>query len=161
MISSSVNLRSHIRLGCVGCYQYANLILRLYGRAKYGILYTRTRGDCKYLEVARIMHQSIPAVPRPPPVLLWGICPPCRSQGWGICKLCTAQGPGICQPQGYSQAFDTHAVSYQNITTQRILLEKQAYWLFCQGQEKIEEGCKGIFSIFCMHFFIAYQARIT
>ena len=30
--------------------------------------------------------------------------------------------PGICQPR----AFDTHAVSYQNITPQRILLEKQA-----------------------------------
>ena len=30
--------------------------------------------------------------------------------------------PGICQPRGHSRAFDTHAVSYQNITTQRILL---------------------------------------
>ena len=29
------------------------------------------------------------------------------------------------------------------------------------GQEKIEEGCKDMFSILCMHFFIAYQARIT
>ena len=48
-----------------------------------------------------------------------------------------------------------------NITTQRILLEKQAYWLICQGQEKIKEGCKGMLSILCMHFFIAYQARIT
>ena len=37
-------------------------------------------------------------------------------------------------------------VSYQNITTQRILLEKQAYWLIYQWQEKIEEGCKGMFS---------------
>ena len=48
----------------------------------------------------------------------------------------TARGPGICQPQGYSQADDTHAISYQNITTQKILLEKQACWLICQGQEK-------------------------
>ena len=52
-------------------------------------------------------------------------------------------------------------VSYQNITTQSILLEKQADWLICQGWEKIEEVCKGMFSILCMHFFIAYQARIT
>ena len=65
-----------------------------------------------------------------------GICRPCHSRGWGICQFCTAQGPGICQPQGYSQAVDTHAVSYQNITTQKISLEKQAYWLICQGQEK-------------------------
>ena len=75
-----------------------------------------------------------------PPGLLQGIC---QSRGWGICKFCAAWGPGICQPQGYSQAFDTYMVSYQNITTQRILLEKQAYWLLYQRQEKIEEGCKG------------------
>ena len=105
------------------------------------------------------MHQSNPAAPNPPG-LLRDICPPCQSRGWGICKFCAARGPGICQPRGHSRAFDTHAVSYQNITTQRILLEKQADWLICQGREKIEEVCKGMFSILCMHFFIAYQARI-
>ena len=52
------------------------------------------------------------------------------------------------------------AVSYQNITTQRISLGKKEDWLVCQGQEKIEEGCKGMFLILCMNFFIAYQARI-
>ena len=66
------------------------------------------------------------------------------------------------EPTGpYPRAFDAHVVSYTNITTKRILVEKQAYWLICQGQEKIEERCKGMFSILCMHFFIAYQARIT
>ena len=64
-----------------------------------------------------------------PPELLQGIC---QSQGWGICKFCAAWEPGICQPRGYSQAFDTYVVSYPNITTQKILLEKQAYWLICQ-----------------------------
>ena len=78
-----------------------------------------------------------------PPGPMQGIC---QSRGLGICKFCAAWGPGICQPQGYSQAFDTYMVSYQNITTQRILLEKQAYWLIYQRQEKIEEGCKGMFS---------------
>ena len=42
----------------------------------------------------------------------------------GMCKFCTARGPGICHPRGHSRAFDTHAVSYRNITTQRGLLEK-------------------------------------
>ena len=32
-----------------------------------------------------------------------------------------------------------------NITTQRILLEKQADRLICQGREQIEEVCKGMF----------------
>ena len=59
-----------------------------------------------------------------PPGLLRGICPPCQSRGWGICKFCTARGPGTCQSPGHSRAFDTHAVSYQNITTQKVLLEK-------------------------------------
>ena len=45
--------------------------------------------------------------------------------GWGICKFCTARGPVICQPPGHSRAFDTHAVSYHNITTQKVLLEKK------------------------------------
>ena len=71
-----------------------------------------------------LMHQSIPAAPSPPPPpshpsgLLRGICPPFQSRGWGICKFCAARG----QPRGYYRAFDSQAVSYQNITTQRILL---------------------------------------
>ena len=79
------------------------------------------------------MHQSIPPAPSPDPPP--PICPPCQSRGWGICKFSTARGPGICQPQRHSRAFDTHKVSYQNITTQMVLLEKKADWLICQGQE--------------------------
>ena len=87
------------------------------------------------------MHQSIPAVPRPSPTLglLWGICTPCQSRGWDICKFYAAWGPGICQCRGQPRPFDMHKVSYQNITTQRILLEKQADWLICRGWEKTEE----------------------
>ena len=83
--------------------------------------------------------------PPPPPHhgLLRGIYPPFQSRG-----------TGICQTWGSTQAFETYAVSYQKITTQRILLEKQAYWLY-QGQEQIEEGFKGMFSILCMNFFVA------
>ena len=45
---------------------------------------------------------------------------------------------------------------------QRILLEKQADWLIDLWRTKIIIGaCKGMFSILCVHFFIAYQARIT
>ena len=47
---------------------------------------------------------------------------------------------------GHPQAFDTHMVSYRNITTQRTLLEKQANWPICQEQEKIVKGCNGIFT---------------
>ena len=106
------------------------------------------------------MHQSIPAAsssPSPPAGLPRGIFPPFQSKGWGICKFCAARGPGICQPRGYFRAFETHAVSYQNITTQRVLLKKKSRLAHLSRTG----GCKGMFSILCMHFFIAYQARIT
>ena len=77
----------------------------------------------------RLMHQSIPPAPSPPsPGLLRGICPPCQSLGWGICKFCAARGPGICQPRSHSRAFDTHVVSYQNVTSQRIWVGKKTDW---------------------------------
>ena len=113
------------------------------------------------------MHQSISAAPAPPPPpppppgLLRGICPPCQSREWGISIFCAARGASICQPRGQTRAFNTRAVSYQHITTQRILVEKQADRLICQGRGKIEEVCKGMFSILCMHLFTAYQGRIT
>ena len=108
------------------------------------------------------LKRSIPAAPMPPPPgLLRAFARLFSPGGWGICKFCAARGLGICHPRGYFQAFDTYAVSYQNITTQKILLEKQAYWLICQGKERIEEGCKGMFSILCKNLFIAYQGRIT
>ena len=110
------------------------------------------------------MHQSVASVssgcaqhPLPPPPGATPVSP----EGGAFFKFCAARGPGICQPRGHSQAFDTHAVSYQNITTQRILLGKKAGWLNCQGEEKIDEGCKGVFLILYMHFFTAYQVRIT
>ena len=39
--------------------------------------------------------------------------------------------------------------------------EKSRQIGLCQGQEKIEEGCKGMFLILCAHFFTDYQTRIT
>ena len=69
-----------------------------------------------------VMHQSIPPAPCLSPGLLRALCLPCQSRGWGICKFYTARASGICQPKGNSRASDTHAVSYQNITTQKVLL---------------------------------------
>ena len=92
--------------------------------------------------VAYASVNSSCAQPLPPPGLLRGICPPCHSRGWGICKFCAARWAGICQPQGHSRSFDTHAVSYQNITTQRILLGKKADWLICQDRKKLETVVK-------------------
>ena len=78
-----------------------------------------------YHSVSTGIYVSVNCSCAQPPRLLQGICPPFQSQGWSICKFCAARGPGICQSRGYSRTFETHAVSYQNITTQRILLKKR------------------------------------
>ena len=74
---------------------------------------------------ANLKEQPVSSTCAQPLDLLRGICPPCQSRGSGICKFCTARGPGIRQPPRHSRAFDTHAVCYQNITTQKVLLEKK------------------------------------
>ena len=50
---------------------------------------------------ARIMQQSIPAAPIPPP----------PGQLRGICTHRQSRGSGISLPKGSPQAFDTHVVS--------------------------------------------------
>ena len=104
------------------------------------------------------MHQSIPAgpsAPNPHPGLLRGICPPCQSRGWGICKFCTARGPGICQPPGHSRAFDTHAVSYQNITTQKVLLEKKQIGSSVKDRNKLKRVVKA-----CSRFYACISSLL-
>ena len=96
-----------------------------------------------------------------PPGLLRGICPPRQSHGWGICKFCAARRPGICQPRDQFLSF-WHArgfLSENNYTEDFIGKESRLAHLSRTG--KIEEVCKGMFLILCMHFFIAYRARIT
>ena len=61
--------------------------------------------------------------------------------GEGHLQILRCSGPGICQPLGQPRTFDRHAVSYQNIPTQRILMEKQADWLIFQGEGKIVKAC--------------------
>ena len=61
------------------------------------------------------------------------------------------------RPRVFSQAFDTYAVSYQNITTQRFLLEKQAYWLICQGQKKKSK----IVGKACSRFYARISSLLT
>ena len=95
------------------------------------------------------MHQSIPPAPSPPPA---GYCRAfarlVSPGGWGICKFCTARGPSICQPWGHSRAFDTHAVSYQNITTERVLLEKKEIGSSVKDRNKLKRVVKACFRFY-------------
>ena len=92
----------------------------------------RSRSDLQSRYFLCISYfQLLPAPPR----ATAGHLPALSVPGVGHCKFCAARGPGICQPRGHSRAFDTHAVSYQNITMRRILLGKRADLLTCQGHE--------------------------
>ena len=139
---------------------YIHCHFKILGLTRTAILIVKLSG-CRYTfgrnaSVSCICQFRLRPATLPPPPGYSG-----QSRGWSIFQIFfAARGPGICQPRGHSRAFDTHAVSYQNITTQRILLGKKTGWLICQGEEKIDEGCKGVFLILYVHFFTAYQVRI-
>ena len=83
------------------------------------------------------LHQSIPAAPSP---FAWGYCGAFAylvSPRGGLVNFALPWGRTFANPLRPPRAFDTYVVSYLNITTQRILLEKQADWLICQGREKL------------------------
>ena len=82
----------------------------------------------------KIMHQSIPPAPSPLPRATAGHLPALSVPGVGHLQILHCREPGICQPRGHSRAFHRNAVSYQDITTQKVLLEKtKADWLICRG----------------------------
>ena len=76
-----------------------------------------------------LMHQSIPPAPSP------------RATS-GNLQILHCPGLGICQPRGHSRAFDTHAVSYQNITIHMVLLEKKQIGISVNDRNKLKRVIK-------------------
>ena len=80
------------------------------------------------------MHQSIPAMPTPPPPRQpWGICSRCQSRGWGIRNFIAARGLGISIPsvsRGDPRAFGTHFWKVIQIVEQRINSEVRGQKIF-------------------------------
>ena len=70
-----------------------------------------------------LVNSSCALPPPPPPGLLQGICRPCQTRRWGICKICAAGGRAFANPE-----ILTRTRFPIRMTTQRILLEKQADW---------------------------------
>ena len=96
------------------------------------------------------MHQSIPAVPIPPPSLGQprGICSRCQSRGWGIRNFIAARGLGICVPRGDPRAFARRVLESamdEFIGKDEAFVEQ---WLVRQGLEKLADVFKGMFSQF-------------
>ena len=80
------------------------------------------------------MHQSIHLRPAPP-----GYCGAfARLVSPGDGAFANFSLPGdrpFANPGAFPELSNTHAVSYQNVTTRRVLLEEKADWHICQGQE--------------------------
>ena len=101
------------------------------------------------------MHPLIPAAPNPtPPPPAPRYCGhfPALSVPGGLANLALPGGRAFTSPGAIPNLLTRMRFSTR-LTTQRILLEKQAYWHICQGPKKIEEGCKGMFSILCLFVF--------
>ena len=113
------------------------------------------------------MYRSIPAAPRPTPPPPPPTHPPARycgafarpvSAGGGAFLNFVLPGGRAFANPGLFQGF-CHVLSEYNYTED--FTGKTSILAHLTRTGKIEEGCKGMFSILCMHFFIAYQARIT
>ena len=114
-----------------------------------------------------IMHQSIPPAPSPPPppppLATAGHLPALSVPGMGHLQMLHCPGAGHLPTPRSIPSF-WHARGFlSEYNYKEGITGRKADWLICQGQEQIVEGCNGMFSILhvCMHFFIAYQARIT
>ena len=109
------------------------------------------------------MHQSIPAARSPPPPrAIAGHLPALSVPGMGHLKnFVASRGPGICQPLGQPRTFDTHAARgfLSEYNYKEDFTGKTSRLAHLSRTGKIEEVCKGMFSVFCLHFLIAYQAN--
>ena len=100
----------------------------------------------------------------PSPRAIAGYLPALSVPGMGHLKnFFASRGPGICQPLGQPRAFDTHAARgfLSEYNYKEDFTGKTSRLAHLSRTGKIEEVCKGMFSVLCLHFLIAYQARIT
>ena len=107
------------------------------------------------------MHQSIPAAPSPsPPRATAGHLPALPFPGVGHLQiLCCPVGGDLPTPGPFPIFWHARGfLSEYNYTED--FTGKESRLAHLSGQEKIGDGCKGMFLILCMHFFIACQARI-
>ena len=110
-------------------------------------------------QLVSFMHQSIPAAPSSPPLTraTAGHLPAFSVPGVGHLQILRCPVAGLLPNPGLFRSFWNARGFLSEYYYTEDITGKKADWLICQGR-----GCKGMFSILCMHFFIAFQAsRIT
>ena len=101
-----------------------------------------------------LMHQSIPPAPSPfPPPGQLGAFARLVSPGGGSFANVHCPGAGHLPTLGQSRAFVTHAVSYQNITTKKVLVEEKQIGSFVKDRNKLQRvvtACSRFYMYVCI-----------
>ena len=108
------------------------------------------------------MHQSIPPAPSPPPPPP-GYCGPFAglvSPGVRHLQIFHCPGAGNLPTQGPLPFKHARGFPSECNYTEGFTGKKKRIGSSVKDRKKLNEGCKGMFSILCMLFFIAYQAKI-
>ena len=94
--------------------------------------------------------------PAPCPRATAGHLPAMSVPGVGHLQILHCPGPGICQPRGHSQAFDTHAVSYQNTTyTESFTGKKKQIGSSVKDRNKLKRVVKA-----CSRFYACISSSL-
>ena len=98
---------------------------------------------------------------RPPPPALFpfrataGHLPALSVPGVGHLQILHCPGDGLLPTRGHSRAFDTHTVSIQNITTQKVLLEKKQIGSSVKDRNKLKRVVKA-----CSRFYACISSLL-
>ena len=108
------------------------------------------------------MHQSIPPAPSPPPPPGYcGAFARLVSPGGGAFANFALPGSwAFANPGAIPELLTRRAVSYQNITTQKVLLKKKQIGSSVKDRNKLKRVVKAC-SRFMHAFFIAYFLIVT
>ena len=109
-----------------------------------------------------LFGQLCPASQPPPPrPVTVGHLPTLSVPGVGHLEILHCPGARHSPTRGHSRAFDTHTVSYQNITTQKVLLEKKQIGSSVKDRDKLKRVVKACSRFYaCISSLLIKQERI-
>ena len=106
-----------------------------------------------------LMYQSIPPAPSPPPWLraTAGHLPALSVPGVGHLQIfhCPGAGHAFASPGAIPELSNTNEVSYQNITTKRVLLEKKQIGSSVKDRNKLKRVVKA-----CSRFYACISSLL-
>ena len=107
-----------------------------------------------------LMHQSIPPAPSPPPPpptpgYCGGFARLVRPRGGAFANFSLPRGRAFASPGAIPELSNTNAVSYQNITTKRVLPEKKRIGSSVKDRNKLKRVVKA-----CSRFYACISSLL-